>query len=488
MPFPMTKAMRPVGTALNEAIGDFPRGPFNYGLYFNKWMYIENGDLSLGETGKKPWACPGADESKLVNKMEKIRDFNPLLDNFEISIALFNGLPNYRRNRAVVQHKGGNKKFKEELGDVPIQGAWKRDDVKRLLTARHKALNAIAASFSDVGYEYTQIEAELLSPLVIGLGNEHPTEKGFRFEWTLGIPIIPASGIKGVVRLAWLVDRLNEKPDVQARQFWEEVSGRWRHTVKPAQSIMPKEAQQIFGCGAIARPEQKQMRGRVIFLDALPATLPRLKAEIMNCHYPKYLNRQPGDREFRGPTEDQNPNPQKFWALDALDDREEALKFIFRLLVHRSIADDAHRKQPLLDAITKALKQYGLGAKTAIGHGRFRPVGGVSTTLQGSMTGPESVDSSPRRKHTPPIDPKAARQAEIAQFQRSLPSAADLPSQIDAIIAAIRVKTDPEIRKQCCQALIGLAQKDIKKFKRALKDDKPWTKKLMDLCNELKVE
>jgi len=380
MEHPKTEAIRPVGAAMHKAVGALPTGAFNFGLYFNKWMYIVDG-ASLGDgwgRKNKPWSCAISDKTKVFgNRGEDWCEPNTFLDNFNVSIALFNSPNNgqiqYERGKPVRQHNG---KYKERKRPISIPARWDRTAASSLLAARHNALDAIAASFAAVGYEYIKIEAEMLSPLVIGLGNEHPTEKGFRFDWTLGIPVVPATSIKGVVRLAWLVDRLNEKPEAEARRFWDEISGRWkkgrRDGDKPAESILPKEAKQLFGSGEIVRPdEQKNSRGKVVFFDALPATLPRLKAEIMNCHYPDYLNKKPGDREFRGPTEDQDPNPQKFWAVDDSDDQRKSLNFVFRILVHRSITDDPDSRSRLERAIEGALREHGLGAKTSIGHGRF---------------------------------------------------------------------------------------------------------------------
>ncbi len=208
-------------------------------------------------------------------------------------------------------------------------------------------------SFHNLGYEYLKCEMPLLTPLVIGLGNEHPTEKGFRFDWTLGVPSIPASSIKGVVRLAAIVNEFNHYPSLdEAENFVAEIE----------KGKCPEGLMKIFGTGG----EADAARGRVIFMDAYPSALPRLKAEIMNCHYPDYFQGK------RGPTEDQQLNPQKFWAIDPyLDDKGTPLKFVFRLLVHKDIAGNQEYQAILENALRAALEDHGLGAKTAIGHGRF---------------------------------------------------------------------------------------------------------------------
>jgi len=448
-------------------------------------MYIENGDQALGDTGRKPWACTGADESKLVDHREKVRDFNQLLDNYDVSIAMYNGSTTYRRNKAVGQQRNGVTQYREEPGDVTLHGAWNRNVTKKFLDDRHNSLKSIAASFASIGYEYLEIEAEMLSPLVIGLGNEHPSEKGFHFDWTLGIPAIPAAGIKGVVRLAWLVDRLNEKPETEARRFWNEITGRWLRDDGKGESILPEEARNIFGCGEITRPEERKQanaRGKVIFLDALPATLPRLAAEIMNCHYPDYLNKPANDPGFRGPTEDQNPNPQKFWAVAHLDKHGKPLRFVFRLLIHNEIAADADRKKTLLAAVDNALAQHGMGAKTAIGHGRFHAMNPPGTGKGGS--GKDTID----RPATPAPNPEQVRQDKLAAFRNALPKLQELPSRMQAEIAKVRNEQEIELRREMCRALLDLARSDKKRFKEAKRNNKKWAIVILELSGELGID
>jgi CRISPR-associated protein Cmr6 len=237
------------------------------------------------------------------------------------------------------------------------------------------------------------------------LGNEHPTEKGFRFDWTLGLPVIPASSIKGVVRLAYLVNCLNElltKEEAEAFAGFL-LSGK-----------LPELGQRIFGVGA----DQEARRGRVIFLDAYPAELPRLKAEIMNCHYPDYYK---GDR---GPTEDQSPNPQKFWAVDTQGANGQPLQFIFRLLVHNSLANEASNLETLKKALDAALYDHGLGAKTAIGHGRFAPKETVVTS-KGDVAPKQPPKPVPQQETWPQANLtwRAQDGTVVASFQRKTATA-----------------------------------------------------------------
>lgn len=48
------------------------------------------------------------------------------------------------------------------------------------------------------------------SPFVTGLGRKHPVENGFLWHHTLGVPYLPGSSVKGMVR-AWIEQWADEK-------------------------------------------------------------------------------------------------------------------------------------------------------------------------------------------------------------------------------------------------------------------------------------
>lgn len=339
--------VRPVNPAVDRVIGKQPKGAFNYGLYFNKWFYVQ-------ESGGK---CPVEGNAEDPG------------DNLLPSIAMFNGEAS------------------------PTGGKWERKTAGRLLEKRHERQEAAARSLESLGYRLLRFEAILETPLVVGLGNGHPSEKGFSFDWTLGVPYIPASGIKGVVRLAWLVKALNRIPEVQdARRFWQQV-GKGRLPNEAG------EARRVFGnLETSAEENLEPNRGGVVFMDAFPAKLPLLKAEIMNCHYPEYLNKANGR-----PTEDQSPNPQKYWAVDPFLDRQgsERTRFVFRILMGPELAKEKAVVSDFSEAFEAALDRHGLGAKTAVGHGRF----GLHIAKRDDP-GSHDEEAEPEAKsENPPVEP-----------------------------------------------------------------------------------
>ena len=74
------------------------------------------------------------------------------------------------------------------------------------------------ALFSAVaGSNGLELMAKSVAPFTTGLGNEHPLENGFAFLNPYGLPYLPGSGVKGVVRRA--------AEELAHRDFFENESG-----------------------------------------------------------------------------------------------------------------------------------------------------------------------------------------------------------------------------------------------------------------------
>ena len=162
------------------------------------------------------------------------------------------------------------------------------------------------------------------SRFVTGLGRNHPVENGFAWHPTLGVPYLPGSSVKGLVR-AWAT-----------------------HDADPAPS--ETELDHLLG-----RADALGSAGHVIFLDAIPAKAVRLEADVMTPHYAGWkINEPPGDwRE---------PNPVPFLVV------APETPFLFSLLP-RGVEKD--KLAPVFRWLTDALRNAGAGAKTAVGYGRF---------------------------------------------------------------------------------------------------------------------
>lgn len=222
----------------------------------------------------------------------------------------------------------------------------------KILEKKHLNQMHFCKTFSP-RYETLTLVASLISPFVTGIGQTHPSEVGMTFDHTIGIPYIPASGIKGIVRFSHTLSIIDEavkkgrvkKDKVQKDCFDDEED--WTN--------IPV----MFGKGG-----DKGNEGRVIFLDAYSLDVPDIKEDIMNSHYKPYYSEQkeaPGDYHA--------PVPIKFLTV------ENGTKFIFRVLVDKQY-NDLSDDNKITDLVKKALKNSleveGIGAKTAVGYGRFQ--------------------------------------------------------------------------------------------------------------------
>lgn len=233
------------------------------------------------------------------------------------------------------------KVVKEDLLD---KYAFCKPSIKTRLDAQHKLRMDFFQEMKRSGFQQYCFKARAKTSLILGLGNAHPSERGFTLHWTLGIPYIPAESIKGVVRLAFLIERARKDPSffdhwaAQDDDYWMAV-------------------REIFG--AQEHGSHGAYRGKVMFLDALPLDVPELMVEIATPHYRDYYKGE------RGPTEDQHPVPLPFLAV------KPGTEFLFCCLF-KDLSPQAQRE--LEQAFQYAILEHGLGAKTSLGHGVFEVV------------------------------------------------------------------------------------------------------------------
>lgn len=160
--------------------------------------------------------------------------------------------------------------------------------------------------------------------LIVGLGSEHIQETNMTLHHIYGIPYIPGSAVKGVLRHWWLQEDFENNED---------------------KALKDENFLALFG--------SQERRGEVQFLDAYPEEV-HFATDIMNPHYPDYYSGS------KPPTDSQNPVPINFLTV-------EKTTFRFAFLA---------KKQELLDKLKArfedVLEMKGIGAKTAVGYGYFR--------------------------------------------------------------------------------------------------------------------
>ncbi len=175
------------------------------------------------------------------------------------------------------------------------------------------------------------------SNFVTGLGREHPVENGFAWHHSLGVPYLPSSSIKGMVR-SW--------------------ASKW------AKGVNRQDIEEIFGlsAGVLSQNRETNSRvGKVIILDALPIRSVQLKADIMTPHYGEYYSSE--GNNITPPADYLSPTPIPFLVVS------KGCTFQFGVLPR--CKDEASICRQVLSWLEQALIHLGFGAKTSVGYGHF---------------------------------------------------------------------------------------------------------------------
>jgi CRISPR-associated protein Cmr6 len=220
--------------------------------------------------------------------------------------------------------------------------------LKEKLTKKHTYQMHYCNICENSGYKTITIKAKLLTPLVLGIGESHPSETSIVFDRTLGIPYIPASSIKGINRYSRSVEYVLESENID-----------FSYDKPDEKSLIPL----FFG--------SQTKKGDIVFLDAYPVNLPELKEDIMNPHYRGYYGND-NNKEITPPSDTENPVPIKFLAV------KEGAEFVFRILyrTEKTVSDSKEQiKEKITNFFKRSLTKEGIGAKTSLGYGHFEILG-----------------------------------------------------------------------------------------------------------------
>jgi len=225
------------------------------------------------------------------------------------------------------------------------------DEAKRLEPDDKKTMQAIFERQSLIfgsaiaETDKLRLDAIGIAPFTTGLGNEHPLENGFAFLNPYGLPYLPGSGVKGVLRQA-------------AREL---ASGDWGETLGWDELAITV----LFGREGKDGDKDHQ-RGVLRFWDVIPKIQGNtLDVEIMTPHQKHYY--QDGET----PHDSGQPVPISFLTVPPRS------RFVFHVqcdsafLKHLAsdLAADGRWKILLQAAFEHAFDWCGFGAKTAVGYG-----------------------------------------------------------------------------------------------------------------------
>jgi len=257
-------------------------------------------------------------------EIEKVSNPSMLFDKC-LNEYSFNTQEKYRSLEKIASSLTSSYKF----GQVDVYKAYKQ------------RMENLAEGLRSQGYKVKKFKLKSVSGLCIGMGRDSAIENGITLERNLGIPIIPSSSIKGVVR-SYVTLYGTEKEQSKINKY--------------------------FG----SDDEQNPKPGEVDFLNAYmiadvkdykvdikdyKVDIKAYKVDIINNHFPDYYS----DQNAKTPPNDWfNPIPVYFIRIS----EEKIFEFTI-------IGQDDEILSEVQILIEKAFKEVGVGGKTSVGYGRM---------------------------------------------------------------------------------------------------------------------
>ena len=245
---------------------------------------------------------------------------NQVIDNFHLKLNKF----------AKFNHEKGYKLQNKNINEKFFYKDW--NFYNREIKNYYEGIEKLNLKFSE------PIELKTNYRLIIG-AEESIYETSIRLHHIYGIPYIPASAIKGVVRSYYILenfaDKLKEYKD-KYNKFEEEIL------------FEDENFKKVFG--------SQEKEGKIIFFDAFPISEPIIKVDIMNPHYKHYYN------DGEAPTDTKNPIPINFLTI-------EDTTFKFFIASKESLESFKIKDKSIEKWFKEALQNNGIGGKSAVGYG-----------------------------------------------------------------------------------------------------------------------
>lgn len=278
-----------------------------------------------------------------------------------------------------------NNKYYEEkpIKEKPIYS-------KELLQVAQKVEQQRQASLAELQdvLHVRQLRAKAASNVIHGLGAAHVRETALTIHGVYGIPYIPASSMKGIVR-AWFIEAFCNGDEAQL-------------ATHPVGSF-------VFGT--------QEHSGIAQFYDVFLHSDLSLQPDILTTHYPEYYQGK------RSATDDQKLNIVNFWTVSV----REATVFVslqkqLPNALQQAIAPKT--SEQLAEAVAnwtaQALTECGVGSKTSSGYGLFDDIEDVTATELHAVTARVEEERQRAEKKRQQEAEAAAKRAEEEQKQKAL--------------------------------------------------------------------
>lgn len=231
---------------------------------------------------------------------------------------------------------GWNDSFTDLADNKNFKRNWVGQMVQRHKT-RHGVEPGIEREMAErqrllataLGGRFWHVEAT--GRFVTGTGLANPLENGFAWHHTGSFPYLPASGLKGALRSFWT--QWTEDPGLQ------ENATSW-----------------------LGKQDGGTAAGTLIIFDMVPVDFTPLAEEVMTPHYGEWYQARDDQAATNAPGDWMDPVPIPFLAVEA------GARFQIAMAPRGREEPDW---QVIRKGVSDALTWIGLGAKTAVGYGRF---------------------------------------------------------------------------------------------------------------------
>lgn len=296
------------------------------------------------------------------------------------------------------------------------------------LSLKTEAIHQLATAYHGQAKVY-----RCTAPFVTGMGNPHPLENGFTWHPTLGMPYLPGSSVKGLVRAA----------------------------IEIAYAGADKTALLQRWFGTAEKGDVAEASGCFVFLDALPTAPCKLVAEVMTPHMGKWYEKggkNPAHKEVQ-PGDWHSPVPVSY--LTARD-----LSLQFAVLPRAGSAQTAQELEQVWQALDYALQWLGAGGKTAQGFGVMKIDNSLEQERQAQQEKIQAVLAEKKAKES--MTPIQLEIHECLQ-ERTDKNMGEIPALMNALKAK---RWEGDMQITIAQHLKGLMEQE-KKWKPETKAKKP---------------
>ena len=231
----------------------------------------------------------------------------------------------------------------------------KGSEIDAVIAAYAKVRQNTSYLFMHSGAE--SIKVKLRGRLIVNQAGGILENSGLCLHRHLGLPYIPGSAVKGVVR-HYVWEQWNASTGEDKLKLAEKIAEGFGFPTGDEPGLdnyLRRERPEKYGNKDIA------YSGNVAFLGGFPEGHPELVKDVVTSHHLKYYGENEDYlKKYHGMAIDnENPNPVFFLAV------ESGASFVFQLLGLKPEADVAWMKKML----KQALRDNGIGAKTSAGYG-----------------------------------------------------------------------------------------------------------------------